>query len=35
MAQIFEQELKLHRVIQIVKQKIMRTNFEQVIFREQ
>ena len=35
MAQIFEQELKLHRIIQIVKQKIMKTNFEQVIFREQ
>lgn len=34
MAQIFEQEIKLFRLIQIVKQKIMKTNFEQIIFRE-
>jgi uncharacterized protein (UPF0248 family) len=34
MAQIFEYEIKLHRLIQIVKQKIMKTNLEQVIYRE-
>jgi hypothetical protein len=34
MALIFEQELKLHRLISIVKQKIMKTNFNQIVFRE-
>jgi len=33
-AQVFEQELRLHRQIMIVKQKIMKTNFEQIIYRE-
>ena len=33
-AQVFEQELRLHRQIMIVKQKIMKTNFKQIIYRE-
>ena len=33
-AQVFKQELRLHRRIMIVIQKIIKTNFKQIIIRE-